>query len=253
MNYPLRLVRFFTRLATGMSRRQPVVVPAASVMQKLGHAKRAFEAMEASRTKPDKDEFEFYFAAFIGIVAALRQYGIRKRAESVGKARSWWNSFNKLFDKNIDMVTIVGLRNSDVHAAAVRTHHTEHGMKSYLAPSGVLEVKGQRLEVVEPPLQPGDPHRPKPTLGLLIDDYFIDPDKLPGDFMTDKKQVPQCKKGDVKKNLKTSSLRSDRASVPHKGRATTQGGPRQRLPLDLALREHARYSRRPVFFIGKRN
>jgi hypothetical protein len=136
---------------------------------KLAQCERAIRALVQLRSHPNKEEFEYHFCAYIGFAGAVRQY-IQQKLETQLKSTTlvdeqlWLDGL----ESNLDVATVIGLRNSDVHSNALRVtnQNTTVALTGYLI----------RMN----PSTPSPPHLPTPPTTECL--YLLDP-ALPSDFM----------------------------------------------------------------------
>jgi hypothetical protein len=137
---------------------------------KLVQCQRAINALADLRTRQDKDAFEYHFCAYIGFAGAVRQY-IQQRLKTQLKSTTlvdeqlWLDGL----ESNLDVATVISLRNSDVHSNALRV--TNQNI--------TVALTGYLLRINPP--TPSPPPPPVPPRTEVF--YLLDPKALPSDFM----------------------------------------------------------------------
>jgi hypothetical protein len=89
------------------------------VDDKLAQCERAIRALESLRERQDKSEFEYHFCAYIGFADAINNYVprlLKEQLRSPTLAKTWLDRLKA----DVDLATVIGLRNSDVHSDALR-------------------------------------------------------------------------------------------------------------------------------------
>jgi hypothetical protein len=159
---------------------------------KIAQCRRAVSAMATLQKKQDKDEFEYHFCAFIGAFGAARQYIQERlrpklRSPKVEPEQQWLQAL----ETNVDVASVIGMRNSDVHRAALRVSNqrvemTLHEVSPSFSEVVTIEAFDKAGNVVAragsvPESTPEPMAKPDNTMDFY---YLLDPAKLPGDFMT---------------------------------------------------------------------
>jgi hypothetical protein len=162
---------------------------------KLVQCQRAIGALADLRTRQDKDAFEYHFCAYIGFAGAVRQYfqvRLKKQLKSTKPVdeQFWLDGL----ETDLNVATVIGLRNSDVHSNALRISHQDINVtiwSGYQAQTHVGALKAQvtdaqtgqvkhEASMAQPEPSPLQPQSPPPTTEFFCQ---LDPNALPKDFM----------------------------------------------------------------------
>jgi hypothetical protein len=174
------------------------------INDKLDQCRRAIDALTKLRTHNDKEAFEYHFCAYIGFVGAVLQY-MKKTLKAERKA----------LKTDLDVATVLGMRNSDVHSEALLVTNQDITIQltghELIAATGTLgievtDAEGVVVKQTVPTRPPPSPPPPPPSPPKVL--YKLDRAALPDDFMIfpGEKKKPDPMKEEVSRHLAETDL-----------------------------------------------
>jgi hypothetical protein len=178
---------------------------------KMAQCQHAILELAELRKHQDRFLFEYHFCAYIGFAGAIDYYVERLLGKKPPTGAETWLAGLRA---DVNVATVIGLRNSDVHDVQSKVLHLHENINVTISAGysvqtqlGVLDVQVTNPKTgevtcssstVQPAPSPPPPP-PPPTIEFL---YTLDP---PSDFMVDRNGPLQMKKA-VHAHLKSADL-----------------------------------------------